>query len=145
MPTQLVKTTLIVRTLENDMRLAEALLSPEISSYGRNASRLRSEVGRHLREMIEKMPAMEIHRRRGVTDARVVKIEVALDAPARHREVRSAEAVGPPVEAWTEPVTLKFHTIQWEHGSHASLAFIPALGIEVIAPTAEELARRIPG
>lgn len=147
MPHQLVNTALLFRLLEDDTELAEAIGFPEVSSYARGGSpRARAAVGRHVRDLIERMPAIDLYRRRGLRAPAIVEIVLTIDPPGARREpgARDAAATAPPAEAWRTPIAITLHTLQWRHGEHACLANVPALGIEVIAPTPEELAERLP-
>lgn len=53
--------------------------------------------------------------------------------------------VSPPNRSltFTEAIDLEFHTLQWSHGDVLLLAYVPTLGIEVHAKTAEELDERL--
>jgi ATP-dependent Clp protease ATP-binding subunit ClpC len=47
------------------------------------------------------------------------------------------------LEAWREPVRLRFPVVVWEHGTDAALARVPGLDIEVIAPDRKTLDERL--
>ena len=69
-------------------------------------------------------------------------------SPAAGRRARRPGADGrlrapAHTRAWRHPVDLRLHTVCWSHGTAASIAYVPALDIEVVAATPEELAARI--
>ena len=55
-------------------------------------------------------------------------------------------ALEPPTGSvlWREPLPLTFPVLRWRHGADAELAYVPALGITVVAGRQEELDRRLP-
>lgn len=149
MPDELVKTHLIRRVLENDSELLEAMFFPELSTYGRGgSSRARGQVARQVREMIERIAALELHRRRSRAVLEILEIDLSVEPPAARPDRGEPRANdgrrAPPPEAWRVTVPLKIHVVRWSHDGHTCLGSIPALGIEVIAESEEELAARLP-
>ena len=70
----------------------------------------------------------------------------------RHRlaelpEVREVQVEVSPVQGdlrrQTPAVTLTFHYVQWRHGEEATIAYVPALGIEVLAESDKQLAEQL--
>jgi len=149
MPDEVFKTHLIRRVLEDDSELLEAMFFPELSTYGRGgSSRARGQVARQLREIIERISALELHRRRSGAVPEIIEFDLNVDPPTA-RPDRGEQRVNdgrriPPPEAWRVPLPLKIHVVRWPHDGHTYLGFIPALGIEVIAESEAELAERVP-
>ncbi|HZS03912.1 MAG TPA: AAA family ATPase [Blastocatellia bacterium] len=124
--------TAVVQSLENDNYLAEALFFPEISRFRTNSDAPKDDLRANLSRIVEEdLPPIELHRRHSVGEPVVSEVAIELEPPSRS-------------VAWRRPVALRFHVVRWAHGDNAHLAFIPALGIEIIASNAEELEAQIP-
>jgi ATP-dependent Clp protease ATP-binding subunit ClpC len=116
----------------NDNYLGEALLFPEVSRYRKNPDAPKDDLRANLARLIEEdLAPLEIHRRRFSGDVELSEVEMTIDPPARS-------------VAWRTAVTLRFDIVRWAHGESAYLAYVPALGIEIVAANAEELSERIP-
>ena len=72
----------------------------------------------------------------------VGEITVTLEPPRQGG--MDDDTTAPPAEAWTQPVDMRFHIVRWRHGEQASIAFVPALNIEVIGADDQELDERLP-
>ncbi len=123
--------SVIIRTLENRTHLAEALLFPAVSRYGSRPERLREALEGNVRRIVAALPPGEVYRRRppGLVEAGAVSL--TLEPPPRSL-------------AWREPVELTFPVVRWSHGGEAHLAYVPALGIEVLAARPEDLDTLLP-
>jgi ATP-dependent Clp protease ATP-binding subunit ClpA len=118
------------QVLENGLALAEALGFPEISRLGTDRDRLRERLGRNLRQLLEATPLAELHRRHISAEPVVRSVPLALEPP-------------PNSVLWREPLPLAFPVLHWCHDASTTLAFVPALGIQVIAARPDELDRRL--
>jgi ATP-dependent Clp protease ATP-binding subunit ClpC len=110
--------TALVRALENDTFLAEALFFPEFCRYGVNLARLEESLKANAAQIIESLPALELHRRRSGPAPEVGEIFLTVEPPR--------------TPAWREPVSLRFHVARWEQGERERIVYVPALGIEII-------------
>jgi hypothetical protein len=120
----------VVRTLENDTQLAEALLFPEFSRFGAKRKRLLEAVRQNAERILDDLAPVLVHQRQlaGAVEVRTVELDV---------EPRARTA------AWREPVRLRFHALVWDHGGHARIAYVPTLEIAVIAPAPDEMDERL--
>ena len=122
----------IARTLEDDSVLVEALFFPEVSCYGTKLRRLHGTLKAHVRRIVESCEPLEVYRRHACGTPQGGTVTVVLEPPRRS-------------VAWTKPVALRFHVLRWCQGERAHVGFVPALGIEVVARSAAELDRLLPG
>jgi ATP-dependent Clp protease ATP-binding subunit ClpA len=113
--------------------LGEVLGFAELLALHAKPERLRGVLKGLAKQILAESPALEVHRRLGAAGGQpgVSKVVVPL-APAK------ASA------AWSEPITLRFDVLRWRHGEEASIAYVPALGIEVVAARDELLDELIP-
>ncbi|WP_254508669.1 AAA family ATPase [Anatilimnocola floriformis] len=127
----------LVQTLADETLLAESLLFPGVSLLQTDLGRLRKTLGKRLRAQIKKLPPEEAWRCRlgELPEVKEIAIEVPPIRGDRYR---------------TNPVTLKLHYVQWQHGpltgvpaADAVIAFFPALQIEILAPNEKELAAQL--
>src|SRR5436190_4800231 len=116
----------VLQVLENGTYLGEALYYPEASCVDDNPAALVRALGENARQLLRKVPQAELFRRRGPRDVRAEPVTVELPPP-RHSP------------AWRDPVRLTLPTVRWRHGDEARVAFVPALGIEVVAAEEEHL------
>jgi ATP-dependent Clp protease ATP-binding subunit ClpA len=119
-------------TLDAGAHLLLPLFHPEISAIGRNAERLIEEVHRGVTWTVQHEAAAAIHRRRPDATPEVREVPIELDPPRGDA-------------TWMRPVQLTFHALVWPHGAAAVVAYVPALDIEVIADSEEQLAKLLPG
>jgi len=120
----------LVRMLENDACLVEALLYPEFSSFGDHPERLLEAVSNRAREILKRSGVLEIHRRQMPSEPEIRELSMTLDPD-------------PQTKSWTRPLELKFHTVTWRHGSHAFVAYVPELGIGLPIDSVEEIEERV--
>ncbi len=128
----------VSHVLDDGSFLQEALLFPEIRCLGANVDSLSRKIESLTSRLVKRLAPQELHRRRIPRGAEVGSAELTL-TPA----VRSV--------AWQEPVILQLPYVRWNQpaltGSHPGLApsieavvaYVPTLGIEVIAPRADAL------
>jgi ATP-dependent Clp protease ATP-binding subunit ClpA len=121
----------LLQVLDNRLVLAEALGFPEFSRLGANPDRLREQLGRNLRKLLETAPLGSLHRRHLGGRPTSMTVELPLEPPR--------DSV-----LWRAPLPLKFHVLTWSHAGSMELAFVPALGIVVLASRADELQIQLP-
>jgi ATP-dependent Clp protease ATP-binding subunit ClpC len=116
----------VFQILENRFALAEVLGFPEVARLGMNKTRLAEHLRRNLLPLVEALPPSELYRHQigGVPFASTVSL--SLEPP--HGSI-----------LWRRPLSLTFPVVRWSHASEAEVAFVPALGIAVVASTASRL------
>jgi ATP-dependent Clp protease ATP-binding subunit ClpA len=116
--------------LDNHLALVEALGFPEVTRLGSKASRLRSHLEANLKALLEAAPLESLHRRHLAGPPTVGSVSLTVEPPRSSILQRTA-------------LTLSFPTLRWSHAD-AELAYVPALGIEVIAARPQDLDERVP-
>lgn len=130
MPERELNLLIVSRMSADGAHLAEALFFPELSRLGDEPGGLDFMLAAQARRLLADLPAGEFHRRRVAGEPAVRAVEVTVTPP--HRSI-----------FWKEPVRLRFQYVCWDHGEHARIAYVPSLGIEVLAEPAEDLERRV--
>ncbi len=131
MPEREIPITLVTQDLGDDFLVTEPLLFEEVRLCDQFPDRLRGAVRDLARQVAEDSPNFALHRRALAGQATLELVHVTLDPPKKQPD-------------WAEPVQLQFHVIRWRHHADAWLAFVPALGIEVVAPREPDLPRMLP-
>ena len=126
MPPFEIELAIILRTLNDDAHIAEALFFPEVSRYGDDPERLKRAIIRNCVRMLEEESPNGIFRRTLPTAIETSELNLQLEPP--HKRL-----------TWRNPIDLRLDVIRWSHGEHAHIAFIPALGIEVISTKLDDL------
>jgi ATP-dependent Clp protease ATP-binding subunit ClpA len=130
----------VVQPLENGLLLAAALLFPEFTCAGDDADALAERLAEHAERLLRQLPPEELYRRfltdRPVIGGMSLSVEPAVRSPA-----------------WQKPVELRFAVLRWTHAAptdtaeepppEAVLAYVPALGIEVLAKRPADLDRML--
>jgi ATP-dependent Clp protease ATP-binding subunit ClpA len=117
---------IIFQNLDDDLFLAEALLFPEVSRFGDDLERLKRAVIRNAIRLVEAEALPQIWTRLKPANFESFEIDLSL--------VPSAKRL-----TWREPIQLKLDAIRWSQGDTAHVAFIPALGIEVLSTKLSDL------
>src|SRR5712692_10591061 len=129
MPKYDFRLVVITQTYENDACLAEALFFPDVSRYGADAPRLHGALRSYAQKTVEDLALLDLHRWHVADTPALDEVTLTLNPPPRS-------------VAWRRPVSLRLPLVRWRHGDAAHIAFVPALGIEVIAETPEDLEQR---
>jgi ATP-dependent Clp protease ATP-binding subunit ClpA len=134
-----LQVTAVLQSFDDGKILFEPLLFPEMCCLGDRAPALRRIVKNLVIRTAMEDPPFELHRRRLPAGAQAASVTLTLEPAARSL-------------AWQEPVTLRFPIVRWRHPApealqaatpEAELAFVPALGIEVIAPRGDALEKAL--
>lgn len=121
----------LYQRLDSGLVLAEALGFPEVSRLGADRRRMGDQLRRNVsRLLLEDTPLSALYRRHVGGEPAATTVAVPLDP------------VGPGAW-WRGPLPLSFPVLTWDHGG-AALAFVPALGIEVVADARDALGARLP-
>lgn len=123
--------SIAVRTMDDGAELAEPVGWPEISCIGETQGAWERCIAAKVGEMVKAgaASALTFHRRLAAVEMRVVVHPLRLDAPKRRPD-------------WREAVDLQFHAVEWEEGGFHH-AYIPAVGVHVLAPRPDLLPRRV--
>ena len=126
MPPFEIELAIILRTLQDDAHIAEALFFPEVSRYGEDPERLKRAIIRNCVQMLEKESPSRLFKRTLPPSIETFEISLQIE-PLQGRLTRR------------NPIDLRLDVMRWSHGEHAHIAFIPALGIEVISNNLDDL------
>lgn len=110
--------------------MVEALGLPETRAVAESKKRAVEALRGRARALLEKTPAYRAHERIAPEAVEMDEVELSVAAPKRS-------------VAWEEPVLLRLDVLRWSVAPDGFVAFVPELGIQVVANQAEELARRV--
>jgi ATP-dependent Clp protease ATP-binding subunit ClpA len=130
-----IQLTTVTSVLADDVELAEALGFPEISALGDTERRTQASMQAKAKAVLEDgglSPVVSLHRRRIIVAPELIEVEITLEPPRRSPE-------------WQEPVVLRVPVVCWVEDGDLHQAYIPALGILVMAPRNPLLEERIKG
>ncbi|HTU23025.1 MAG TPA: AAA family ATPase [Gemmataceae bacterium] len=120
----------VFQRLNDGFVLAEVLGFPEISRLGAGRRQVREALRCNSRRLITAEPLAALNRRFVGGEPAVTSVTVSLE-PAGTRAW------------WRETLPLSFSVATWESGG-GMRAFVPGLGIEVVAESSEDLAAQLP-
>src|SRR5689334_18668809 len=126
MPPFEIELAIILRTLHDDAHIAEALFFPEVSRYGEDPERLKRAIIRNCVRMLEDQSPNRLFKRTLPPSIEPFEINLQVEPPQKRL-------------TWRNPIDLRLDAVRWSHGEHAHIAFIPALGIEVISNNLDDL------
>ena len=126
MPPFEIELAIILRALNTDAHIAEALFFPEVSRYGDDPERLKRAIVRNCVRMLEEESPNHLFRRMLPPSVETSELNLHLEPPPKRL-------------TWRHPIDLRFDVMRWSHDEHAHIAYIPALGIEVISPKLDDL------
>jgi len=126
MPVHEFDLAILLRNLDDDAFLVEALLFPEVSRFGDDPEKLRRAVIKNAARIIEAEALARVWTRLKPTDFESFEINLVLDPPEKRL-------------TWREPIDLRLDALRWSQGDAAHIALIPALGIEVLSTKLADL------
>jgi ATP-dependent Clp protease ATP-binding subunit ClpA len=118
--------SIIYQVLASDLLLTKLMFFPEVTCFGSSRKRLRSTLEGHAGRLLKLIDPLTRCRRLSSETPTVGSREVQLGPPPRSA-------------AWRVPVHVTFPLVRWSHGMDSAIAYLPTLGIEVLAPTREVL------
>src|SRR4051794_1422538 len=133
MPSEKFQLQTIVRVLMDGFELAEPSVLPEISALGDSEEQWRGILEAKAKAFLEDSalnPTMGLHRKRITIKPEVSTVEIVLEPPKRSSE-------------WQQAVILRLPILRWSEEEDLFQAYVPALGIRVLAPRASLLDERI--
>jgi ATP-dependent Clp protease ATP-binding subunit ClpA len=131
MPQHELPLILVTQQLGTGLALGEAILFPEMLVMHEKAERLRAMVRGLAKKLLAESAPIEVHRRMMGETAIVSRLRVELEPPKR--------TVG-----WSEAISLNLDVMRWRHGEEGWIAYVPALGISVVAGREEQLEELVP-
>src|SRR6266536_2667457 len=101
-----------------DLHVGGALFFDQLLALHANPDRLATFVRELAKEILSKTAPLEIHRRLPGPTPDLSRLPLTIQPPKKS-------------VAWTEPITLHLDVLRWRHGDEASIAYLPALDIQV--------------
>ncbi|MEN3326310.1 MAG: hypothetical protein V7638_1117 [Acidobacteriota bacterium] len=126
MPVHEIDLAILLRNLDDEAFLAEALLFPEVSRFGDDPEKLRRAIIKNAIRIIEAEALPRVWTRLKPSDFESFEINLVLDPPEKRL-------------TWREPIDLRLEVLRWNQGDAAHIALIPALGIEVLSTKLTDL------
>jgi ATP-dependent Clp protease ATP-binding subunit ClpA len=117
---------LLWQVLDNQLLLGEAVGFSEVTRLHTSQQKLRDQLRRNIRRLMEEESPTAHLRRHLVLDPLVASVSFSLEPPAA-------------VNDWREPLPLTFPVIRWTHSAGPGLAFVPALGIFIVSEKAANI------
>jgi ATP-dependent Clp protease ATP-binding subunit ClpC len=125
MPPSEIEIAIILRTFDDDVHIAEALFFPEVSRYGDNPETLKRAIIKNCVQLLEAESPALIFMRTLPAEIETTELTLHLDPPVKRL-------------TWHGPIDLRLDVVRWSHLENAHIAFIPALGIEVVSNKADD-------
>jgi ATP-dependent Clp protease ATP-binding subunit ClpA len=122
---------LVTQELDQDIRLAQGIGFPEVVALHDRPEKLHAAITKLARDLVAGAAPIEVHRRVVGGEPAIGQVMLDLAPPGKS-------------PAWLEPLPLRFQIIRWRHADQASIAFVPALGIHVVAGRDDQLDELIP-
>ena len=112
--------------------LSDLLYFPEIATFNAAPEKNFSAQLKVAEDLLKTRPPEEVQRRQPGAKVIPAKVSVKVGPPNGQKTV-----------VWSEPVTLDLPYVHWLHGSGVAIAYVPCLGIEVVAADEQALQNRI--
>ena len=132
MPPESINLKCLIRVLDEDVHLCEALALPEVSSLEDGSRPGHATLATKAKTLLEDttlVPAISLHRRRIGVPVEIDSIEVTFVPPKRSAE-------------WETPVTLTIHFARWTEEGRLQ-AYVPVLGAHVFANRPAQLRQHV--
>ena len=126
MPVHEFDLAILLRNLDDDLFLSEALMFPEVSRFGDDPERLKRALTKNATRIIEAETLPRVWTRLKPTSFESFELNLTLEPPAKRL-------------TWREPIDLRLDVLRWSQGEAAHIALIPALGIEVLSTRSSDL------
>ena len=120
MPSHEIDLAILMRSLDDETFIAEALLYPEVSRLGGNPKSLERSVVDNALQILEKESLARVWSRLTPADIETFELLLRLEPPQKK-------------STWRDPIDLRLDVVRWSLSESVHIAFIPALGIEVIS------------
>ena len=125
MPPSEIEIAIILRTFDDDAHIAEALFFPEVSRFGDNPETLKRAIVKNCVQLLQEESPALIFKRTLPAEIETTELTLRLEPPVRRL-------------TWRGPIDLRLDVVRWSHLDSAHIAFIPALGIEVVSNKADD-------
>src|ERR1044072_7334066 len=103
MPPFEIELALILRTLNDDAHIAEALFFPEVSRYGEDPERLKRAIVRNCIRMLEEQSPNQLFKRTLPPAIENFELSLRLEPPRKQL-------------TWRNPIDLRLDVMRWKHG-----------------------------
>ncbi|HLQ46079.1 MAG TPA: hypothetical protein VK137_15165, partial [Planctomycetaceae bacterium] len=128
MPQFSVRVPVVTQRLEDGIVLGEVVGFPEVSCCGHDLDEVRNQLAENVLHWLSDLENVELHRRWLPSGVQPFEVRVDLK-PTR-------------TSLWREPLTLVLQAVRWQQAEDAHVAFVPALGIEVLVNDVDDLLPR---
>ncbi len=131
MPQYQWRLSALIFRFDDASMLARPLLLPDVSCYALRGKQLKEMLSSRVAEVMSQLPPGEVYRflLSDLPEIRAIELKV----PALRDDILRQNAVA---------LTLQY--VVWPHGGDALIAYVPALGIEVLAEDERQLAELLP-
>lgn len=126
MPAHEIDLAILLRALDEDTFIAEALLYPEVSRLGTNPKSLERSVVNNALQILENESLAHVWSRLTPAQLETLQLQLSLDPPQR-------------IATWRKPIELRLDVVRWSLSESMHVAFIPTLGIDVISSKLSDL------
>jgi ATP-dependent Clp protease ATP-binding subunit ClpC len=126
MPPLEIELAIILRNFDNDSHVAEALFFPEVSRFGDDPEKLKRAILRNCVQIVEAQSPKLLFRRTLPPEIQTSELILHVEPPVRGL-------------TWRDAIDLRLDVVHWRHPEHAYIAFIPALGIEIVSSRLDDL------
>lgn len=130
MPGMNVKAGVISQELENGTLIAEAAMIPDRTVLGDDGGQIERRMEARLDQFLKESLAGDVTRYEAPSEMSVREVSLEFEPPQK-------------TEAWKEPITLKFHVVDFVHGSGMRIARVPELGISVVGKDEEAIGKHL--
>lgn len=121
----------LLRRLDDERILGEALLFPDITRFHEDPDKLVASLKTGLNQHLVAGQASDLGVASPATDPSVMTVSLSLPVPTDR------------LPAWSSPLPLVFHAAWWTHGPAHFVAYVPELKLEVRADTEALLQTRL--
>ncbi len=132
MPPESIDLNCLIRVLDEDVHLCEALALPEVSALEDGSRPGHATLAAKAKTLLEDsslVPTISLHRRRIGVPIELDSIDVTFTPPRRSAE-------------WESPVTVTIHFARWTEGTRLQ-AYVPVLGAHVFATRSAQLRQNV--
>src|SRR5688572_31260500 len=112
MPPYEIEIAIVLRTLDDDAHIAEAMFFPEVSRYGEDLETLKRAIVKNCVKLIEAESPALLFRRTLPEAIQTTDLTLRLEPPVRQL-------------TWRGPIDLRLDVVRWQHLENAHIAYIP--------------------
>jgi len=122
---------MVIQELQNSTYLAEALFFPEISRFNDQLLTLQEAFGHTILEFYKNLNGIDIYHRHYSGEPQIKEINVTITPPKKNSSI------------FPHPQQITFQFIYWFHESGFHRAYLPALSIQTVGKSKQELEQHL--